>query len=31
MEHQRGVGSCIDVNVSEVDRSEINPETLDSS
>jgi hypothetical protein len=29
MEHQRGVDSCIDVNVSEVDRSEINPETLD--
>jgi hypothetical protein len=29
MEHQRGVGSCIDINVSEVDRFEINPETLD--
>lgn len=29
MEHQRGVESCIDINVGEVDRSEINPETLD--
>jgi hypothetical protein len=29
MEHQRGVERCIDINVGEVDRSEINPETLD--